>query len=69
MLPKRHNKTWTINECLSLQREYELLKLSIYQIAKLHKRKPSAISYKIQSEYFVQNYHNYYDDNGEICVK
>jgi hypothetical protein len=51
---KRHNKLWNVNEILRLQREYELLKLSISEIAKLHQRSENAILYKIEQEGFMQ---------------
>jgi len=41
---------WTINECLRLEREYDLLKLSVDEIALLHQRSPYAIMYKLDSE-------------------
>ena len=41
---------WTINECLKLQREFELLNLPVEEIALLHKRSPYAIMYKLDSE-------------------
>lgn len=50
---KRNGKTWTVNECLKLEREYELLELSIYQIAKLHQRTPRAIMNRLDKEGFV----------------
>jgi hypothetical protein len=49
----RKGKTWTINECLQLQREYELLEWSIPEIALKHKRTPEAIMSKIIKEEFV----------------
>lgn len=50
---KRNGKTWTVNECLKLEREYELLELSIYEIAKLHQRTPRAIMNRLDKEGFV----------------
>ena len=47
---KRVGAKWTINECLRLQREYELLKLSIDEIATLHQRSAQAIMYKLDAE-------------------
>lgn len=49
---KRNYYPWTVNECLQLQREYELLELSIEEIAKRHNRTPLAIAYKIVAEEF-----------------
>jgi hypothetical protein len=50
---KRNGKTWTVNECLKLEREYDLLELSIYEIAKLHQRTPRAIMNRLDKEGFV----------------
>ena len=41
---------WTVNECLRLEREYDLLKLSVDEIALLHQRSPYSIMYKLDSE-------------------
>jgi hypothetical protein len=41
---------WTVNECLRLEREYDLLKLSVEDIALLHRRTPFAIMYKLDEE-------------------
>ena len=46
----RFGKRWTINECLQLQREYELLKWSIDAIAEKHQRTPKAIMFKLSEE-------------------
>jgi len=46
----RANAKWTINECLRLEREYDLLELSIQDIALLHERSPEAIMYKLDNE-------------------
>jgi cobalamin biosynthesis protein CobT len=47
---RRANARWTINECLRLEREFDLLKLSVDEIAALHERSPQAIMYKLDSE-------------------
>lgn len=49
----RKGKSWTINECLQLQREYELLEWPINKIAIKHKRTPEAIMSKIIKEEFI----------------
>ena len=41
---------WTVNECLRLHREFELLNLPVEEIALLHQRSPYAIMYKLDSE-------------------
>ena len=48
--PKRSGLKWTVNECLRLEREYDLLKLSIPEIALLHERTSDAIMYKLDQE-------------------
>ena len=57
----RHNKPWTIPEILRLQREWELLKLSVKEISELHKRTPKAIEFKLLNENFATE--------NEICNK
>jgi hypothetical protein len=47
---KRHGKKWTTNEVLNLQREYELLNLTIEQIADKHERTIDSILFKLHSE-------------------
>ena len=60
----RHNNMWTINECLRLEREYCLLKLSIDEIAQKHQRTPNAIMHRLDYERFAEynklyeQYHN-----------
>jgi hypothetical protein len=54
MLTRCGNK-WTINEILSLQREWELLELTIHQIAERHQRTPEAIVFKLAGEKFATN--------------
>lgn len=57
----RSGNKWTINEILSLQREYELLEMTIQEIALKHSRSVTAILYKLDSEGFIDNW---YDANG-----
>jgi hypothetical protein len=54
MYPKRHYNKWTINEILSLQREYELLKMNVTEIAKKHERSEDAILWKLEVEGFIE---------------
>jgi hypothetical protein len=49
----RHYKKWSINEVIQLQREYELLELSIQEIAKRHERSVRAILCKLEKEKFI----------------
>jgi len=55
MYPKRHYNKWSINELLQLQREYELLNLSIPDIAKNHERTEDSILYRLQEEGIIDN--------------
>jgi hypothetical protein len=49
----RFGYKWNVNECLRLQREFELLRLSVPEIAALHGRTIKAIMYKIDLEGFA----------------
>lgn len=49
---KRNGKKWQTQEILRLQREYELLNLSIENIAKLHSRTINAVLAKVEQEEF-----------------
>jgi len=46
----RQGNRWSVNEVLSLQREYELLGLDVHAIALKHKRSVSAILFKLHAE-------------------
>jgi hypothetical protein len=52
----RFGKKWTINEILSLQREYELLEWSVQQIASKHRRSVRAILFKLEAEGFISSW-------------
>ena len=65
----RIGNKWTVNEVLSLQREYELLNWSIDEIAAKHKRTANAIMFKLDSEGFADYnvlYSNYHKLNSTI---
>ena len=47
---RRAGFKWSINECLKLEREYGLLKMSLDDIALLHERSVDAIMYKLDKE-------------------
>ena len=49
----RNGNRWTVNELLQLQREYELLELSVQEIASKHQRSERAILFKLVSEGFM----------------
>jgi predicted nucleic acid-binding Zn-ribbon protein len=53
---KRHRNRWTINETLSLQREYQLLEWTVYKIAEKHQRTVLAIMSKLQKEKFIESW-------------
>jgi hypothetical protein len=55
-LPYRHNFKWNINELLSLQREYELLEMTIQEIANQHERTVDAILYRLCQEGFIETW-------------
>ena len=50
---KRNGYTWSIPETLRLQREFELLELSVEEISKLHQRTPYAIACRLVDEDFA----------------
>ena len=51
-IPKRNGKKWKINEILALQREYQLLEMSIDKIAEKHQRSQEGILKKLSKENF-----------------
>ena len=55
-MASRVNKKWTVTELLSLQREYELLEMDIFDIALKHKRTPNAILYKLNDEGLIEDF-------------
>ena len=60
---KRCGNRWTVNECLQLQREFELLQMSIDDIALKHQRTPNAIMFKLYQEELADYnvlYNSYY---------
>jgi DNA-binding transcriptional regulator GbsR (MarR family) len=68
----RIGNRWTVNECLQLQREFELLNLSIDEIADRHRRTPNAIMNKLDREGFANYnvlYNNYYNLNNDIPIQ
>jgi hypothetical protein len=71
--PKRIGNKWTVNEILSLQREFELLGWDIDRIAEKHGRTANAIMYKLDQEGFADynvlfsNYH-YHSSNEKTAV-
>ena len=53
---KRNGNKWSVNELLKLQREYELLELSIQDIAVKHQRTVQSILYKLEAEGFIESW-------------
>jgi len=67
----RNGYKWTVNECLRLEREYDLLKLSVPEMALLHKRTINAIMCKLQAEgldTFNNLYVKTYSSNPECFI-
>ena len=56
MSTSRHYFKWTVNEILQLQREYELLKMNVNDIALSHKRTECAIVSKLVQEQFISSF-------------
>ena len=56
MEKKRYGFKWNTNEILRFQREYELLGMSIEDIAKSHNRSCKAILCKLEREGFIENW-------------
>ena len=55
---RRQGNKWTINELISLQREYELLELTVQEIAEKHHRSETAILYKLESEGLIESWNS-----------
>jgi DNA-binding PadR family transcriptional regulator len=55
---KRSGNKWSINELLTLQREYELLEMDVYEISTKHKRTVEAILHKLESEGFISSWND-----------
>jgi hypothetical protein len=53
---KRNGNRWTVNELLSLQREYELLEWNIQEIAEKHQRTERAILFRLESEGIITSW-------------
>jgi hypothetical protein len=52
----RSGNKWHVTELLALQREYELLELSIQEIASKHGRSVKAILFKLDAEGFISDW-------------
>jgi hypothetical protein len=68
----RYGLKWSVNEVLSLQREFELLGWDINQIAQKHQRTPNAIMYKLDQEGFAdynELYSTYHNLNTSTSVE
>jgi hypothetical protein len=76
-MPTRSGFRWSINEVLALQREFELLGLTIDEIAQKHNRTTNAIIFKLDQEGFA-DYNELYsnlnnsesdDNSSEISLE
>lgn len=56
MICKRHFFKWNNRELIELQREYELLELSIQEIANRHRRSVNAILCRLEKENFIRDW-------------
>lgn len=56
MICKRHYFKWNNRELIELQREYELLELSIQEIANRHQRSINAILCRLEKENFIRDW-------------
>lgn len=65
---RRTGTKWTVNECLRLEREFDLLGLSIQEIAELHERSPNAIMYKLDYE-GIADYNDIFQNRQEKTYK
>ena len=69
---RRSGNKWTVNELLQLQRNYELLEMSVQEIAIKHQRSVEAILFKLEAESFIdrwcnaRGYNNLYSDTYDI---
>ena len=61
---RRTGTKWTVNECLRLEREFDLLGLSVQEIAELHERSPNAIMYKLDYE-GIADYNDIFQNRQE----
>ena len=53
---RRSGFKWTVNELISLQREYELLEWTVQQIAEKHERSVEAILFRLEEEEFISSW-------------
>ena len=71
-LAHRNGKKWSVNETLRLQREYELLKLDVSEIAVLHERTNESILFRLVKEGFADNFESvrgYIKHEPVVCPK
>ena len=69
----RNGYRWSVSECLQLEREYDLLKMSVPEMALKHNRTLNSIMFKLQAEgldtfnnlYFKTFGQNYIDEQIE----
>jgi len=68
MICKRHYFKWNNRELIELQREYELLELSIQEIADRHRRSVNAILCRLEKENFVRDWNQYKDKRFDSYI-
>jgi hypothetical protein len=66
---RRQGNTWTVTELISLEREYELLELTVQQIADRHQRSETSILYKLESEGLIDTWNDARGFNSEDYQK
>ena len=66
---KRSGNKWSVNELLSLQREYELLEMDVHEISIKHQRTVEAILHKLESEEFISSWNNARGYNVKSCLQ
>lgn len=64
----RNGYKWSVNECLRLEREYDLLELSVPDMAFLHKRTLNSIMFKLQAEGLDTFNNLYFKTYGQDCI-
>jgi hypothetical protein len=65
----RNGYKWSVNECLQLEREYDLLKMSVPNIALKHNRTVNAIMFKLQAEGLCSYNEAYIKTFGENFIQ
>jgi hypothetical protein len=67
MVPSRHNMKWSDDEVENLYREYDLLEMSVEEIANIHERTCFSILHKLQKEGIIDRWEN--ARGWKVCIK